>query len=464
MTKDNRDINIINGTVVSVSGEIAEVQFEAGVLGMYDLVSDPKDEEIKLQVYGSTGAGTYYCMILSGKHKIQRGRKLHSLGIPFSIPVGKNILGRVIDIFGEAVDGLTPIEADVRWPLIRPSPKYEKITTRQEIWETGIKAIDFFSPLVRGGKMGIFGGAGVGKTVLLSEILHNIISVKHDGKKRVSVFAGVGERIREGQELYEELKMRAVLPFTALVYGPMGENAPSRYLTALAAVTLAEYFRDEENADVLFLVDNVFRFAQAGMELATITRDIPSEGGYQSTLSSEMASFHERLVSSDSSTISSIEAIYIPSDDLLDSGVQAIYPYLDSTITLSRDVYQQGRFPAIDILSSTSAILSPEIVGEDHYEGVINALNTLKRAQSLERMVSLVGEGELSPENQKIYRRARILKNYFTQPFFVTEAQSAKKGVSVPLKKTIADVNEIVKGTFDGQKPEEFYMTGGIKS
>ncbi len=278
----------------------------------------------------------------------------------------------------------------------------------------------------------------------------------------MSVFAGIGERVREGQELFQELKERGVLPYVSLLYGPMGENPTVRFLTGMAAVSIAEYYRDEKDTDVLFFVDNVFRFAQAGSELSTITKRIPSEDGYQPTLTSEMAAFHERLVSSNHTAISVIEAIYVPSDDLLDSGVQAIFPFLDSVITLSRDVYQAGRFPAIDLLSTNSSVLSPDIIGMNHYKGIIEAQKILKKAKSLERMVALVGEAELSAENRLLFRRAQILLNYMTQPFYVTENQSGVKGQFVPLSQTIKDVKAIVEGAYDKENPAKFLMQGSM--
>ena len=371
--------------------------------------------------------------------------------------MGDCVLGRVIDVFGRAVDGGDPIEASEFAPIFAQAPAYDKVLAHEEVWETGIKVIDLFSPLLRSGKMGLFGGAGVGKTMLLTEIMHNVLTIKQEGKKKnTSIFSGVGERTREGQELYEEIKQRGLLPFVTLVFGAMGENAAIRFLTGLAGVSLAEYFRDK-GQDVLFLIDNVFRLAQAGNELATLMNIIPSEDGYQATLSSEMAAFHERLVSTRSGVISSIEAIYVPSDDQMDHGVQSIFPYLDSMVTLSRLVYQEGRMPAVDILSSASAALNPAVVGQRHYETVVGAQIMLKKAESLERMVALVGESELSPENQLLYKRAKKLKNFMTQSFYVAEEQTGRKGVYVPLKDTVEGVAAIITGKYD-QIPDTRFM------
>ncbi len=455
--------NNIKGSVINVAGEVAEVRFAKAKPSLHDILFDPHNLDIVLQIFGTKSENDYYCMILSGKNKLYRGKDLVLNSQQLGIPVGKEVLGRVVNIFGQALDGKGELRTSERRNLLRGSPHYDDILTRREIWETGIKVIDFFAPLVKGGKMGLFGGAGVGKTVLLSEILHNILARNTaDKKKKLSVFTGVGERVREGQELYQELTERDLLKNVSLVFGPMGENASVRFLTAMAGVSLAEYFRDETDADVLFFIDNVFRFAQAGSEIATITRNIPSEDGYQATLYSEMGSFHERLVSTKHGELSAIEAIYVPSDDLLDSGVQSIYPYLDSIVTLSRDIYQEGRFPAVDILSSNSSLISPETVSRSHYTAFIGSQNILKKAQSLERMVALVGLSELSAENQTIYKRATMIKNYMTQPFFVLEEQTGKKGAYVTLEKTVKDVEDILSGRYDQKEAEEFWQKGGI--
>lgn len=464
----------VKGRAVSLLGEIVEVEFEEETPRIHDVLIDPRHPEIKLEVFSSSRKNCFYCIILSGKYKICRGRIFINTGKPLSIPVGPAVLGRVLNIFGESLDNLPAVATLESYPLFGPSPDYAEIISRKKIWQTGIKVIDFFAPLVMGGKMGLFGGAGVGKTILLSEIMHNILTLPNQSQqaqprqtspfeaKTISIFAGVGERIREGHELYEELKSRGLLPYVSLIFGPMGENAARRFLTGMASVAVAEYFRDQKK-DVLFFIDNVFRFAQSGSELSTLMHTIPSEDGYQATLTSEMASFHERLVSTKDGEVSTIEAIYVPSDDLLDSGVGSVYPYLDSIVTLSRGVYQTGHLPAVDILSSTSSLLSPEWIGLEHYETVLSAAAVLKKAQSMERMVALVGEDELPPENKKIYRRANIIKNYMTQPFFVTEQQSNKAGVYVPLETTIKDVKKILSGELDEMDPANVMMIGEIK-
>ena len=442
----------ITGKIITVRGQVAEVEFTVSSPAIYNLLVAESDPSIKLQVYSSSGVNSFYCMILAKAEGLKRGMTIIDTGRSIEIPVGQEVLGRVTNLFGDALDGGETIKAKVQWPIWREAPSYADISTHTQIWETGIKAIDMFSPLLKGGKMGLFGGAGVGKTILLTEMLHNVVTLKKD--QNLSVFAGVGERTREGHELYLELKERGILQSTALIFGTMGENAAVRFLTALGGVTLAEYFRDELKKDVLFFIDNVFRYAQAGNELSTIMRTIPSEDGYQATLTSEMAAFHERLVSTSSGAISAVEAVYVPSDDLLDQGVQAIFPYLDSVVTVSRAIYQKGLLPAIDVLASSSSALIPAIVGDLHYQTTIQAQATLKKAESLERMVSLVGEAELSPDNQLLYRRAKKIRNYLTQSFFVAEAQSGKKGQYVPIKTTVQDIADIMAGKHD-QVPED---------
>lgn len=380
---------------------------------------------------------------------------------PITVPVGTGVLGRVMDLFGEPLDGLGEIKRTEEWPIYRNSPTLYNLSYKEEILETGIKAVDLFSPIVKGGKIGIFGGAGVGKTILLTEIAHNVIG-KHS-ENSVSVFAGVGERVREGQELYEALKEKGVLPYVSLILGTMGENPSRRFLSSFTAVTLAEYFRDILKKNVLFFIDNVFRFAQAGNELSVLMNSIPSEDGYQPTLASEMAAFHERLIANKDGNISTIEAIYVPNDDMLDQGVQAVFPYLDSTMVLSRSKYQEGHLPAVEIPSSTSSSLNPEIVGGLHYEVVLSAQSLLKQAASLERIVSLVGESELSTEDRIVYERAKKLRNFMTQSFFVAEAQTGNKGVFVPRKIAVEDVNSILKGKCDNITDDKFMFIGSIK-
>ena len=411
----------------------------------------------------SSGNSTFYCLCLLETTNIYRGARVINTKEPITVPVGEGVLGRVMNIFGEQLDGLGEIKHSERRAIYGHYPSYADISTHQEILETGIKAIDFFSPIVSGGKIGLFGGSGVGKTLLLTEIIHNVIVLKKEAGRNVSVFAGVGERTREGHELHQTLKEQKVLPSVSLVFGPMGENPAVRFLTAFTATTVAEYFRDVLKKDVLFFIDNAFRFAQAGNELAVLMNTIPSEDGYQATLASEMAAFHERLVSSQGTSISTIETIYVPNDDILDQGVQAIFPFLDSTVILSRAVYQEGHLPAIDLISSTSANLNPEMVGELHNEMVPRAQSLLKEALELERIVSLVGEAELSPDDKLKYKRSLKLKNYMTQNFYVAQSQTGRPGVYVPRLTTVSDTNDIISGKYDDVSEEKFLFIGEAK-
>jgi F-type H+/Na+-transporting ATPase subunit beta len=309
--------------------------------------------------------------------------------------------------------------------------------------------------------MGLFGGAGVGKTILLTEVLHNIVG--DTSNDSVSIFTGVGERSREGLELYKSLEDSGVMSKSTLIYGPMGENPAVRFLAGFAGVSLAEYFRDNSKKNVLFFIDNAYRLAQAGNELSTLTGNLPSEDGYQPTLESEMAEFHERLLSTDIAEITTVEAIYVPADDILDHGVQVVFPYLDAIIVLSRELYQRGILPAVDILASSSTTLHPKIVGDAHYECSLRAKAILKQAESLERIVSLVGESELSNEDQLVYKRARKIRNYMTQRFFVIEAQSAYKGVVMPLEKVVKDLTGVIDGKYDHIPEDKFLYIGSVE-
>jgi len=449
------------GRIIGIQGQIIEVEFENSQPNLHDILVLENDESLKMQVASPNGPQSFFCLSLCQTDKLHRGLKVINTKKPIMIPTGQGVLGRCLNIFGEPIDGLGPIKKDGEKPIYSESLDYSEIIKHNEILETGIKAIDFLSPMIRGGKIGLFGGAGVGKTVLLTEIIHNVV-VLHKGKG-LSVFAGVGERIREGHELYETLAEKQVLPSVSLILGTMGENPAVRFLTGFTGVTLAEYFRDSLKKDVLFFIDNVFRFAQAGNELSVLMNTIPSEDGYQATLTSEMASFHERLVSSIDNSITSIEAIYIPNDDILDQGVQAIFPYLDSSVVLSRSIYQEGLLPAIDLLSSSSANLNPETVGQLHYDVALKALNLLKQATSLDRIVSLVGESELSPSDKLTYERAKKLRNFMTQNFFVTENQTGKKGSYVSRETTVADVNDLLGGKYDEITDDKFSFIGSVK-
>jgi F-type H+/Na+-transporting ATPase subunit beta len=452
---------MLKGKVISVKGQIVEVEFLDEKPRMYDVLTSEEDPGVKMEIYTSASPTSFFCLALTNINKLHHGSVLVSTGQPIKVPVGPELLGRVVDTLGFPQDGMGEIKAKEFRPIIARDVSFANTDIPKEIMETGIKVIDFFTPIVKGGKVGLFGGAGVGKTVIISEIIHNLVILNPE--ENVSVFTGVGERTREGEELFETLKENKVMNSVILVYGSMGENPVVRFRTAFTGVTLAEYFRDIMKKNVLFFIDNVFRFAQSGYELSTLMNSIPSEGGYQATLTSEMASFHERLVSTLSNSITTFEAIYVPADDLTDSGVQSIFPYLDSGIILSRSVYQEGRFPAIDILASNSSALNPDTINSEHYEAALDAQALLKKSLSLERIVSLIGESELSANDQIAFKRAKILKNYMTQNFTVVENQTEKKGVYVSVKDTVKDVRLILDGGVDLLKPEDFLYISTLK-
>ncbi len=451
--------------VISIKGQIVEIACTGAEPAIHDLLYLESDPEVQVTVYSSSGPSRYYCLLLTQSKFMSRGAILVNTGGPITMKLGTGVLGRVLDVFGTPRDGKGALQdvADERSIYSEP-PSYADISTHQEVLETGIKVVDFFSPILKGGKIGLFGGAGVGKTLLLTEIIHNIVQIGETDEKgkKLSIFAGIGERTREGQELVESLAESGALPFTSLVFGPMGANPALRFLTGYSGVTLAEYFRDALKRDVLFFIDNVYRYAQAGNELSLLTNTIPSEDGYQAALNTEMAYLHERLSSTPTNTISTIETVYIPNDDILDQGVQAVFPYLDSIVTLSRQVYQEGRLPAIDLLTSTSSALNPDVVGKDHYDAVLEAQSLLKKSVSLEHIVSLVGESELSQEDQIAYRRAKKLRNFMSQSFFVAQQQTGRPGKFVPLKETIDNVSRILSGACDNLPEERLLYIGTI--
>ncbi len=450
------------GTIIGIQGYVAEVTFSSGNPAIHDVLVLADDPSISMEVYSSAQEGSYYCLVLSPTNSIPRGAKVINTEKPIMIPAGKELLGRVIDTFGNPLDGKGEIRAKDMYPIYRPMPAYNEINTQQEILETGIKIIDLFCPFLKGGKIGLLGGAGVGKTVMLTELLHNIFVLrKHEDT--VSVFAGIGERIREGHELYETLEEKKVLPLAALVLGPMGSPSAIRLLTGFTAASIVEYYRDIAKYNVLFFVDNVFRFAQAGNELAVITHTIPSEDGYQPTLGTEMALLHERLISSLSQSVSTVETVYVPNDDIMDQAVQSVFSHLDSVVVYSRDLYQQNLLPAVDPLASYSSALSPQTAGELHYQIAREAQALLKKTIALERVVSLVGVSELSPEDRTTYQRAKKLRNFMTQNMFVMEGQTGIPGKYITLKTTINDVNQILAGKYDNVPEEKFINIGSVE-
>lgn len=443
------------GFISGIASEVATVTFTGDMPQLHDILSIVDDEQTKLETIASASDDSWYCFVLVAGPGLKKGAAVFNTHQQLTAPVGNNVLGRAFDVFGLPIDGKPLPATPTRSLYKQPTTNIDTIVKSTTILETGIKAIDFFAPLVRGGKMGLFGGAGLGKTILLSELINNVVIAKKADKQGVAVMSAVGERSREAHELQINLKEANVLDQTVMVVGQMGERPAIRFRTALAGVTLAEYFRDEEQRDVLFFMDNVYRFNQAGMELSTLMQTIPSEDGYQPTLSSEVGWLEERLVSTKEASITAIEAIYLPSDDLNDYGVRTVFPYLDSIVVLNRDIYQQGRLPAVDLVASTSSALNAELIGPEHYELNLESKRLLEKAITIERMVSLVGANELSLEDQKIYIRTELLKNYMTQQFTVVANQTGQPGVFVPLSQTIADVKMILDGSCDHIPPEK---------
>ena len=457
---DEAIAKITTGRVIGVKGFVAEIEFMGeNKPEIHDILLLEDNDAVKMHVFRSSTTNNFYCLCLTNVEEVYRGARVVNTQRPLFIPVGDPILGRVIDIFGGAVDGRGKLKGGPFQPIYQDTPNYTQIPESLEILETGIKIVDLFCPILKGGKAGLFGGSGVGKTVLLTEIMHNIVG--KETEKNVSVFAGIGERTREGHELFLDLERNGVLDGVALIYGAMGENPSVRFLTGAGGATIAEHFRDQ-GKDVLMFMDNIYRYAQAGNELSLLMDTIPSEDGYQATLSSEMGAIHERLVSKKEGAITSVEAVYVPADDLLDQAVQTVFKFLDSSVVLSREVYMQGRYPAIDILASGSSAINPETVSEVHYNTVLEAQALLKKSDQLERIVSLVGEAELSEEDRTFYQRANKLRNFMTQNFTVVAGQTGLEGVYVSREKAVEGTKRIMEGEFDSISEDKFMFVGEI--
>ncbi len=447
------------GIVKSVIGQVAKVIIEGEELpALNEILTSPKEPNIKLEVFAQV-KDEVDCLILSNANKLYRGMPILGTGTDLKVPVGKVTLGRAINLFGEAQDGLGNIETRFKSSIYGKTPPLNTVKSSFEILTTGIKAIDFLTPFPKGAKIGFVGGAGVGKTILMTELLHNITLQT----KGISVFAGVGERIREGHELLTRLQNLKALPKIALVLGQMNENAAVRVRVALAAVTLAEYFRDQLKSDVLMFVDNMFRFVQAGNEVSALLGLTPSEQAYQATMQREISTLEDRLVSTVNGSITSVQTIYVPSDELTDAGVNALLSILDSAIILSRNSAQLGIYPPIDLSLSSSASASKSFLGTDHFEILTTFQKLLDNYNKLSHIVSIVGETELSPEDQILFNRTKKVINYLTQPFFVTETQTGRHGVYVPKEITIQDIRVILSGQLDHIPPEKFLYIGSLR-
>ncbi len=459
--KNQKKINIFTGKIRAVRGQIVEVEYEdkTSLPKFFEILTSPKNSSVRLEVYAYSDRNSLYCLSLSKKGILYRNMPVVSTGLPLTVIAGKNVLGRVFNIYGEPQDNKGAIKEVEEIPIYGQEKKSVTPVTATKVLETGIKIIDCFTPFVHGGKIGFVGGAGVGKTVLMTELLRNI-TYKHQG---VAVFAGIGERIREGHELMKSLEEAKVIDRVAMIFGQMNENAIIRFRVAWAATTLAEYFRDQQKKDVLFFADNVYRFIQAGSEVSAVLGSIPSELGYQATLETEISNFENRLVSTENGSITSVQTVYVPADELSDIGVAAIISHLDAVVILSRPIASRGFYPPVDPILSSSSTLNKNIVGEDHYETATKAIEMLQNYQRLSRIVAIVGEAELSPYDQLIYQRAKRLTNYMTQPFHTTESQTGKKGVTVSREQTIADVKLILSGKMDAIPPEKFLYIGSLE-
>ncbi len=457
-TKQKREGN--SGKVHQVIGPVVDVLFEGDLPGIYHALQvDNHGQKLILEVQQHMGGNLVRAVALGSTDGLQRSNEVIDTGAPIQVPVGKATLGRMFNVFGDPIDGKEPLDSKTkRYPIHRSAPAFKDQSTKTEIFETGIKVIDLLCPFLKGGKVGLFGGAGVGKTVVIMELIRNI-AAQHGG---VSVFAGVGERTREGNDLYHEMKHSGVLDKTTLVFGQMNEPPGSRLRVALSALSMAEYFRDEEEQDVLVFIDNIFRFTQAGSEVSALLGRIPSAVGYQPTLASEMGQLQERITSTTKGSVTSVQAVYVPADDLTDPAPATTFGHLDSTVVLTRSLAELGIYPAVDPLDSTSTILDPLIVGQEHYTVAREVQRVLQRYKDLQDIIAILGIDELSPDDKMAVSRARKIQKFLSQPFFVGEVFTGIEGKYVPLSETIRGFKEILDGKHDEKGEQAFYMKGAI--
>jgi len=449
------------GKVTQVLGAVVDVQFEVGKVPNLRnaLRMDEGNIHLTLEVQQHMGESTVRCIAMDSTDGLVRGMKVLDTGGPITVPVGKGALGRIMNVIGEPVDERGKIKFEERWPIHRSSPLFEDLDPTLQIFETGIKVVDLLAPYSRGGKTGLFGGAGVGKTVLIMELIH-AVATKHGG---YSCFAGVGERTREGNDLYLEMKESGVLEKTALVYGQMNEPPGARLRVGLSALTVAEYFRDMEGQDVLLFIDNMFRFTQAGSEVSALMGRMPSAVGYQPTLGTEMGELQERITTTKKGSITSIQAVYVPADDLTDPAPATTFAHLDATTVLSRQIAELGIYPAVDPLDSTSRVLDPKVVGEEHYRVARQVQLVLQKYKDLQDIIAILGMDELSEEDKLIVTRARKIQRFLSQPFFVAEAFTGMSGKFVKREDTVRGFKEIVEGKYDEITEQAFYMVGTIE-
>ncbi len=450
------------GTVVQIIGPVLDIKFPAEslpkLLNAITLTDEKQDRTVTVEVAQHIGQDTVRCISMQSTDGLVRGMKAVDTGAPISVPVGHENLGRIFNLLGEPVDNKPPKETKERWPIHRPAPSYEDQQSTTEILETGIKVVDLIAPYAKGGKVGLFGGAGVGKTVIIMELINNIAK-EHGG---ISVFTGVGERTREGNDLYNEMQESGVIDKTVLVYGQMNEPPGARMRVGLSGLTMAEYFRDEEGQDVLLFIDNIFRFTQAGSEVSALLGRMPSAVGYQPTLATEMGALQERITSTKKGSITSIQAVYVPADDLTDPAPATTFAHLDATTTLSREIASMGIYPAVDPLDSTSRILTKDIVGEEHYETARAVQSILQRYKELQDIIAILGMDELSDEDKLTVARARKIQNFLSQPFSVAEQFTGMPGKYVPIKETIRGFKEIMEGKHDNLPESAFLFVGTI--
>ncbi len=448
------------GTITQIIGPVVDVRFDTGLPAIKNALEvHHKGGRLVLEVAQHLGLNRARCIAMQDTAGLARNTEVSDTGAPISVPIGDAALGRMFNIIGEPIDGKADLpKGSKRLPIHRDPPAFVRQSTKAELFETGIKAIDLLAPFIKGGKVGLFGGAGVGKTVLIQELIHNVAS-EHGG---YSVFAGVGERVREGNDLYHEMKDSGVLDKTALVFGQMNEVPGARARVALSGLTMAEAFRDEGGKDVLFFMDNVFRFVQAGSEVSSLLGRVPSAVGYQPTLAEEMGLLQERITSTTEGSITSVQAIYVPADDLTDPAPATTFAHLDSTIVLDRGLAALGIYPAISPLDSSSTALTPEIVGEEHYRVANETRRVLQRYKDLQDIIAILGIEELSEEDKKLVYRARKIQRFLSQPFAVAEAFTGAKGKYVSLADTVRSFAEILDGKHDAQNEQSFYMKGGV--
>jgi len=444
--------------ITQIIGPVVDVEFEESKLPSLGSALDAGGKNLVLEVQQYLGGGSVRCLAMGPTEGLRRGEEVVDTKNPITVPTGKAALGRLFDVLGRPIDGMGEVKSEKRYSVFREAPNYVQQKGEVEILETGLKSVDLLCPLPKGGKIGLFGGAGVGKTVLIQELIRNIAKV-HKG---VSVFAGVGERTREGNDIYLDMKDSKTLDNTVLFFGQMSDQPGVRFRVPFSAVAVSEYFRDEEKKDVLLFVDNVFRFVLAGCEVSALMGRIPSQTGYQPTLFTEMGSLEERITSSREGSITSMQAVYVPADDYTDPAVVAIFSHLDSSLVLSRQIASLGIFPAVDPLATTSSILNPNIVGERHYKVASGVAQILQRYKELQDIIAILGVEELSDEDKLTVNRARKIQKFLSQPFFVAEPYTGKPGKYVKLADTIEGFEKILSGELDSRREDEFYMKGDI--